>query len=129
MSETAPKLEHADVIPDPESELPSPPTPVSETPDASQEDTKAPETEEACVVLKEDLTPKGRRMADEAREVAAAHASLLVDIEACKRVSMSRRLPLSFLCLCCFMYVWYWNPIDCVEINSILIAHLSQSPV
>lgn len=101
MSETAPKLEHAEILPDSESELPSPPTPESETPDASQEDTKAPETEAACVVVKEDLTPKGRRMADEAREVAAAHASLLVDIEACKRVSMSRRLPLSLCVLCC----------------------------
>lgn len=58
------------------------------------EDIKAAEVDEdACVVVKEDATPKGRRLADEAREVAAAHASMLVDIEACKRVSMSRRLP------------------------------------
>lgn len=46
----------------------------------------------ACVVVKEDWTPRGLRLADEAREVAAAHASMLVDVEACKRVSMARRL-------------------------------------
>lgn len=96
MSENAPKLENAEIpqLPDlePLPESPSDPeTPI----DASQEDTKSAETEEACVVVKEDATPRGRRMADEAREVAAAHASLLVDIEACKRVSMSRRLLLS----------------------------------
>ncbi|GBP91998.1 Neurobeachin [Eumeta japonica] len=34
----------------------------------------------------EDATPRGRKLAEQAREVAA-HASLLVDIEACKRVS------------------------------------------
>ncbi|XP_075981984.1 A kinase anchor protein rugose isoform X3 [Anticarsia gemmatalis] len=82
---TAPKLESADVPnPDPET---SPPTVELQPPDvaSADEDTKAAETEEACVVVKEDATPRGRRMADEAREVAAAHASMLVDIEACKR--------------------------------------------
>lgn len=91
-------LESAEIpqLPDLETLPENPPDP--ETPiDASQEDTKAAETEEACVVVKEDATPRGRRMADEAREVAAAHASLLVDIEACKRVSMSRRLLLSLI--------------------------------
>lgn len=98
MSENAPKLENAEIpqLPDLETLPESPPDP--ETPiDASQEDTKSTETEEACVVVMEDATPRGRRMADEAREVAAAHASLLVDIEACKRVSMSRRLLLSLI--------------------------------
>lgn len=70
-------------------------SPESPEPASQDEDTKAAGAEEASVVVKEDATPRGRRMADEAREVAAAHASLLVDIEACKRVSMSRR-PLSF---------------------------------
>lgn len=93
MSENAPKLENAEIprLPDLETLPENPPDP--ETPnDASQEDSKPTEIEEACVVAKEDATPRGRRMVDEAREVAAAHASLLVDIEACKRVSMSRRL-------------------------------------
>lgn len=61
---------------------------------ASQEDVASNQE----VVVKEDSTPRGRRMADEAREVAAAHASLLVDIEACKRVSMPRR-PLLLMCI------------------------------
>lgn len=101
---TAPKLENADVpnLLDPET---SPPTLEAQPPNVAsvEEDTKPAETEEACVVVKEDATPRGRRMADEAREVAAAHASMLVDIEACKRVSMSRRLPLyiSFVSLLC----------------------------
>ncbi|KAI5633362.1 concanavalin a-like lectin/glucanases superfamily domain-containing protein [Phthorimaea operculella] len=85
----APKLEplnpaDSETLP----ELPSPPTPEPPPPEASQEDTqdtRPAEVEEACVVVKEDVTPRGRRMAEEAREVAAAHASLLVDIEACKR--------------------------------------------
>lgn len=91
---TAPKLDSADVPPPPDPET-SPQTPEIEPPDvaSAEEDTKAAESEEACVVVKEDATPRGRRMADEAREVAAAHASMLVDIEACKRVSMPRRLP------------------------------------
>lgn len=96
MSEiTAPKLENADAPnPDPET---TPPIPEIQAPDEEksppEEGAKAADPEEACVVVKEDATPRGRRMADEAREVAAAHASMLVDIEACKRVSMSRRLP------------------------------------
>lgn len=99
MSENAPKLENAEIpqLPDLET-LPDNPSDPETPIDASQEDTKSTETEEACVVVKEDETPRGRRMADEAREVAAAHASLLVDIEACKRVSMSRRLLLSLMC-------------------------------
>lgn len=92
---TAPKLENADAPnPDPET---TPQTPEIQAPDEEkpphEEETKAADPEEACVVVKEDATPRGRRLADEAREVAAAHASMLVDIEACKRVSMSRRLP------------------------------------
>ncbi|XP_052744705.1 neurobeachin isoform X3 [Bicyclus anynana] len=80
---------------DPESQSPEP---------ASQdEDTKATETEEASVVFKEDSTPRGRRMADEAREVAAAHATLLVDIEACKRVLYDGKLSSGIV----FMY----NPV------------------
>ncbi|XP_045529711.1 neurobeachin isoform X5 [Pieris brassicae] len=59
-------------------ETPDPIEPVSPT----AEDTGSAE---ACVVVKEDATPRGRRMAGEARDVAATHASLLVDIEACKR--------------------------------------------
>ncbi|XP_063895422.1 neurobeachin [Helicoverpa armigera] len=83
---TAPKLENADVPPPPDPES-SPQTPEIQSPDVAspEEDTKPAETEEACVVVKEDATPRGRRLADEAREVAAAHASMLVDIEACKR--------------------------------------------
>lgn len=98
MSENAPKLENAEIPQLPGLEtLPETPSDPETPIDASQEDTKPTETEEACVVVKEDATPRGRRMADEAREVAAAHASLLVDIEACKRVSMSRRLLLSLM--------------------------------
>lgn len=98
VSETAPKLENVEIPQLPDLETPPENPSDPETPiDASQEDTKSTETEEACVVVKEDATPRGRRMADEAREVAAAHASLLVDIEACKRVSMSRRLLLSLM--------------------------------
>lgn len=110
MSENAPKLENAEIpqIPDLETLPENPPDP--DTPiDASQEDTKPTETEEACVVVKEDATPRGRRMADEAREVAAAHASLLVDIEACKRVSMSRRLLLSVLSSACVFVIVEYN--------------------
>lgn len=106
MSETtAPKLD-ADIPSVPENE-PQAPESHSPEPASRDEDTKAAESEEACVVVKEDSTPRGRRLADEAREVAAAHATLLVDIEACKRVSMSRRSPLlglyvfvSFACGC-----------------------------
>ncbi|XP_034836250.1 neurobeachin isoform X5 [Maniola hyperantus] len=68
--------------PEPELQIPEPKTPE---PASQDEDIKGTETEGASVVVKEDATPRGRRMADEAREVAAAHASLLVDIEACKR--------------------------------------------
>lgn len=104
MSENAPKLENVEIPQLPYLETPPENPSDPETPiDASQEDTKPTETEEACVVVKEDATPRGRRMADEAREVAAAHASLLVDIEACKRVSMSRRL---LLCLMSSAYVF-----------------------
>ncbi|XP_026328145.1 neurobeachin isoform X1 [Hyposmocoma kahamanoa] len=86
VSENAPKLENAEIPQLPGLEtLPENPSDPETPIDASQEDTKPTETEEACVVVKEDATPRGRRMADEAREVAAAHASLLVDIEACKR--------------------------------------------
>lgn len=93
MSETtAPKLD-TDIPSVPENE-PQAPESHSPEPASRDEDTKAAESEEACVVVKEDSTPRGRRLADEAREVAAAHATLLVDIEACKRVSMSRRSPL-----------------------------------
>ncbi|XP_064074608.1 neurobeachin isoform X6 [Vanessa tameamea] len=84
VSETAaPKLD-AEIPSIPESE---PQTPETQSPEPASrdEDTKAAESEEACVVVKEDSTPRGRRLADEAREVAAAHATLLVDIEACKR--------------------------------------------
>lgn len=102
---TAPKLD-ADNPSVPENE-PQAPESHSPEPASRDEDTKAAESEEACVVVKEDSTPRGRRLADEAREVAAAHATLLVDIEACKRVSMSRRSPLlglyvfvSFACGC-----------------------------
>ncbi|XP_047027783.1 neurobeachin isoform X4 [Helicoverpa zea] len=101
---TAPKLENADVppLPDPES---SPQTPEIQPPDVAspEEDTKPAETEEACVVVKEDATPRGRRLADEAREVAAAHASMLVDIEACKRVLYDGKLSSGIV----FMY----NPV------------------
>lgn len=58
---------------------------------ASDRSVGAPQDDACAVVVKEDATPRGRKMADQAREVAAAHASLLVDIEACKRVSMTRR--------------------------------------
>ncbi|XP_061716791.1 neurobeachin isoform X16 [Cydia pomonella] len=91
-------------VPPPEPENPPPDPPELETQDpASLEDTKAAETEEACVVVKEDSTPRGRKMADEAREVAAAHASLLVDIEACKRVLYDGKLSSAIV----FMY----NPV------------------
>lgn len=85
MSEpAAPKLDTD--IPIPEIE---PPTPETPNPDPASRDQDSG-LEAACVV-KEDETPHGRRLADEARSVAAAHAALLVDVEACKRVSMSRR--------------------------------------
>lgn len=48
--------------------------------------------QDGSVVVKEDWTPQGLRLADEARDVAAAHAAMLVDVEACKRVSMTRCL-------------------------------------
>lgn len=70
---------------------PSLPSDALDPPALEDEATKSAENDGACVVL-EDATPRGRRLADEAREVAAAHASLLVDIEACKRVSMARSL-------------------------------------
>lgn len=111
MSETtAPKLENADAPPPPDPET-SPQTPEIEPPDvaSAEEDTKPAEKEEACVVVKEDATPRGRRMANEALEVAAAHASMLVDIEACKRVSMPRRLPFDsvfcFVLLLCMCFI------------------------
>lgn len=104
MSEIAPALESAD-LPEPETFTPSLPPDSPPEPASQDEDTKTKENEEACVVVMEDATPRGRRMADEAREVAAAHASLLVDIEACKRVSMSRRsLLFSFIFLSRFVY-------------------------
>ncbi|XP_013171416.1 PREDICTED: neurobeachin-like [Papilio xuthus] len=82
VSETAaPKLEYAEPLPDPDND-PNPEINPETNPDAS-EDTRG--AEEDSVVVKEDSTPRGRRLADEAREVAAAHATLLVDIEACKR--------------------------------------------
>nr|XP_037871256.1 neurobeachin isoform X6 [Bombyx mori] len=100
---TAPMLENADAPPpDTESSPPRTPEPVS-LESASQEDTRRTETEGACVVFKEDATPRGRRLADEAREVAAAHASLLVDIEACKRVLYDGKLSSAIV----FMY----NPV------------------
>lgn len=106
VSETAPKLDAPQIEPvslepnnlpiDTESESKPPPLEP-----ASQEDKSSEE-----VVVKEDSTPRGRRLADEAREVAAAHASLLVDIEACKRVSMPRRPPYisSYLWLFVLLY-------------------------
>lgn len=93
MSETTAPVLDADIPSVPENE-PQAPESHSPEPASRDEDTKAAEGEEACVVVKEDSTPRGRRLANEAREVAAAHATLLVDIEACKRVSMSRRSPL-----------------------------------
>lgn len=90
MSETTAPVLDADIPSVPETE-PQAPESHSPEPASRDEDTKAAEGEDACVVVKEDSTPRGRRLADEAREVAAAHATLLVDIEACKRVSMSRR--------------------------------------
>lgn len=71
-----------------------PPEPTPESPESVESLASAAEdtrTAEACVVVKDDATPRGLRTADEAKEVAAAHASMLVDIEACKRVSMARR--------------------------------------
>ncbi|XP_060806416.1 neurobeachin isoform X1 [Amyelois transitella] len=104
VSETAaPKLDNADQTPpDPET---SPEIPESQPPDnaSPSEDTRIAEPEDACVVVKEDATPRGRRMADEAKEVAAAHASLLVDIEACKRVLYDGKLSSAIV----FMY----NPV------------------
>ncbi|CAH0719324.1 unnamed protein product, partial [Brenthis ino] len=87
VSETAPKLDAAPQIEPLESLEPRNLEPIDTESDpkppepASQEDKGSSEE----VVVKEDATPRGRRMADEAREVAAAHASLIVDIEACKR--------------------------------------------
>lgn len=98
VSETAPKLDAAPQIEPLETLEPQNLEPIDTESDpkplepASQEDKGSSEE----VVVKEDATPRGRRMADEAREVAAAHASLIVDIEACKRVSMSRRPPYDF---------------------------------
>ncbi|XP_026740529.1 neurobeachin isoform X2 [Trichoplusia ni] len=102
---TAPKLDNADAPnPDPET---IPQTPEIQAPDEEkpppEEETKAADPEEACVVVKEDATPRGRRLADEAREVAAAHASMLVDIEACKRVLYDGKLSSGIV----FMY----NPV------------------
>ncbi|VVC86512.1 unnamed protein product [Leptidea sinapis] len=60
-----------------------------------------PSADPADAAVREDATPRGRRLADEARHVAAAHASLLVDVEACKRVSMpraARLLPAAVAC-------------------------------
>ncbi|CAG4994400.1 unnamed protein product, partial [Parnassius apollo] len=94
------KLEYAEIPPEPN---PDSQTPDHNPPDASQEDTKAAKSEENCVVVKEDATPRGKRMADEAREVAAAHATLLVDIEACKRVLYDGKLSSAIV----FMY----NPV------------------
>lgn len=110
----APKLENADAPnPDPE----TPPQPVEvQPPDvaSAEEDVELTETEEACVVVKEDATPRGRRMADEAREVAAAHASMLVDIEACKRVSMSRRL---------YSYIYSFDSLLCCLKQTLVQYH------
>ncbi|KPJ14705.1 Neurobeachin [Papilio machaon] len=78
----APKLEYAEPPPDPEYDPNPEMNPETNAPVAS-EDTRG--ATEDSVVVKEDSTPRGRRLADEAREVAAAHATLLVDIEACKR--------------------------------------------
>ncbi|XP_050551922.1 neurobeachin isoform X7 [Spodoptera frugiperda] len=102
---TAPKLDSADVPPPPDPETPSQIPEIEPPPDVAspEEDTKPAEPEEACVVVKEDATPRGRRMADEAREVAAAHASMLVDIEACKRVLYDGKLSSAIV----FMY----NPV------------------
>lgn len=85
--EPAPSLALAE-IPDPPVIPDIPETP--EIPASAEEDTREPEVDAASVVVKDDATPRGRRTADEAKEVAAAHASMLVDIEACKRVSMAR---------------------------------------
>lgn len=113
---TAPKLDHADIPTDPETPPETPegqPSSLDNTA-SPNEDSGAAATEEACVVVKEDATPRGRRLADEARQVAAAHASLLVDIEACKRVSMTRARSLLFtfscfvLCLSRFLNVSTW---------------------
>ncbi|XP_063831784.1 neurobeachin-like [Ostrinia nubilalis] len=100
VSEPAPALESAD-SPDPETSSLSPDSPPE--PASPDEDTRSADTDEACVVVKEDATPRGRRLADEAREVAAAHASLLVDIEACKRVLYDGKLSSAIV----FMY----NPV------------------
>ncbi|CAK1542794.1 unnamed protein product [Leptosia nina] len=81
-------------------ETPDPIDPVSQTPEDA---TVTTDGEGACVVVKEDATPRGRRLADQAREVAAAHASLLVDIEACKRVLYDGKLSSAIV----FMY----NPV------------------
>ncbi|XP_013144824.1 PREDICTED: neurobeachin isoform X2 [Papilio polytes] len=99
VSETAaPKLEYAEPPPDPDND-PNPDIDPESNPDAS-EDTRGAED---SVVVKEDSTPRGRRLADEAREVAAAHATLLVDIEACKRVLYDGKLSSAIV----FMY----NPV------------------
>lgn len=90
MSDPAPKLDNPEIPDESDLEILSPDSPKSpESPEVPpDEDAK----EEACVVVKDDATPRGRRLADEAREVAAAHASMLLDVEACKRVSMARSL-------------------------------------
>ncbi|XP_053616649.1 neurobeachin isoform X5 [Plodia interpunctella] len=103
VSETAaPKLDNAEIPPEPETS-PESPEPKSLDNASHNEDTREPEIEDSCVVVKEDATPRGRRMADEAKEVAAAHASLLVDIEACKRVLYDGKLSSAIV----FMY----NPV------------------
>ncbi|XP_052752766.1 neurobeachin [Galleria mellonella] len=108
VSETAaPKLDNAEIPPIPpdpvDIAIPQSPEPQSIDSASPTEDTRTAVAEEACVVVKEDATPRGRRMADEAREVAAAHASLLVDIEACKRVLYDGKLSSAIV----FMY----NPV------------------
>ncbi|XP_048481207.1 neurobeachin isoform X5 [Plutella xylostella] len=98
--EPAPSLAPAE-IPDPPDIPDLPETP--EIPASAEEDTREPEVDAASVVVKDDATPRGRRTADEAKEVAAAHASMLVDIEACKRVLYDGKLSSAIV----FMY----NPV------------------
>ncbi|OWR53440.1 neurobeachin like protein, partial [Danaus plexippus plexippus] len=74
----APKLDTD--IPIPEIE---PPTPETPNPDPASRDQDSGLVRRTHQFLLE--TPHGRRLADEARSVAAAHAALLVDVEACKR--------------------------------------------
>ncbi|GBP95783.1 Neurobeachin [Eumeta japonica] len=93
---TDPSEHPSDTVPSPPFAAPSAeivPTPASFPDDDVQpEPAKAvPDADSGGVLVKEDATPRGRKLAEQAREVAAAHASLLVDIEACKRVSMTRR--------------------------------------